>query len=441
MEALCTVVHRFRVAVVVAAVAVIVIPLAVASPSRAGDYASLIMNAANGDVMYSVDADEPRYPASLTKMMTLFLTFEAIDHGRVRLSDRMSVSAHAASQPPSKLGLRPGEAITVEEAILALVTKSANDAAATLAEYLGGSEPVFAQQMTARAHALGMTGTYFRNASGLPDPGQVTTAHDMARLGQALLSHCPHYYPYFSTETFYYGGVAHKNHNRLLGTYDGVDGIKTGYINASGFNLVASAARGGHRLIGVIFGARSSAQRSRMMTALLDGGFDAFDTGSFVESAALRAPVAAASKAEPSRTRRPAKGVQTIGKTKVEAVAVKSAPEKGVRGSTKKSTTVVATKRKGPSAAGKTVIIGKTKLTPTAKPASKKVAAKKSGKTPSKSAVSANARKQAPQAKQMVAKRRPSGKGSDKQEALKSCQRSSAKTTSCRTVRLSDNSG
>jgi D-alanyl-D-alanine carboxypeptidase len=272
----------------VATVVVFVVVVGFAAAASAGNFAALVINGANGEPIYGVSADEPRYPASLTKMMTLYLTFEALDSGRIRLSDRMPVSAYAASRPPSKLGLDPGDSLSVENAILALVTKSANDAAAVLAEYLGGSESAFAERMTARARALGMDNTTFRNASGLPDPGQVTTARDMATLGYALVHRFPHYYSYFSTTSFYYSGAVHPNHNRMLGTYAGVDGIKTGFINSSGFNLVASAKRDGQRLIGVVFGARSSAERARMMTALLDGGFDALQSGSFVEAPLLR---------------------------------------------------------------------------------------------------------------------------------------------------------
>jgi D-alanyl-D-alanine carboxypeptidase len=285
VKALCTPLLRLhRVATVVVFVAVV----GLAATASAGNFAALVINGANGEPIYGVSADEPRYPASLTKMMTLYLTFEALDSGRIRLTDRMPVSAYAASRPPSKLGLDPGDSLSVEQAILALVTKSANDAAAVLAEHLGGSESAFAERMTARARALGMDNTTFRNASGLPDPAQVTTARDMATLGYALLHRFPHYYPYFSTTSFYYGGAVHPNHNRMLGTYAGVDGIKTGFINSSGFNLVASAKRDGQRLIGVVFGARSSAERARMMTALLDGGFDALQSGTFVEAPLLR---------------------------------------------------------------------------------------------------------------------------------------------------------
>jgi D-alanyl-D-alanine carboxypeptidase len=236
-------------------------------------YASMVVDAGTGEVLHEVNADVRRYPASLTKIMTLYLTFEALERGRLRLDERMPVSYHAAHQPPSRLGLHPGDSLLVEDASLALVTKSANDAAAVVAERLGGTEEGFAEIMTAKARALGMHDTEFRNASGLPNPEQVTTARDMATLARAVLRDYPDYYPYFSTGSFQYQGRNHPNHNRLLGAYPGLDGIKTGYINASGFNLVASAKRDGKRLIGVVFGAHSPGERGRLMAALLDRGF------------------------------------------------------------------------------------------------------------------------------------------------------------------------
>ncbi len=254
--------------------------LLVAAILNAGDraeaaaYAALVMDAATGRILTQVDADAPRYPASLTKMMTLYMLFEALDSKKLTLSSPMKVSALAASRPPSRLGLHIGDTITVREAILALVTKSANDVATVVAEKLGGSESRFAQRMTAMARRLGMKRTTFRNASGLPHRSQLTTARDMAVLGRALLRRFPHYYAYFSEPAFDYDGQRYANHNHLLGNYEGVDGIKTGYIHASGFNLVASAKRDGRRLIGVVFGARSPAERSYKMTGLLDKGFD-----------------------------------------------------------------------------------------------------------------------------------------------------------------------
>ena len=242
-------------------------------PASAAKYAALVMDANTGEILHARDADTHRYPASLTKMMTLFLVFEALENGRLKPRQRIPVSATAAAQPPSKLGLRPGSSLSVEDAILALVTKSANDIATAVAEELGGTERNFALMMTAEARKLGMSRTTFRNASGLPHQGQLTTARDMATLAQAHLRHFPQYYYYFSVESFDYAGVQHRNHNRMLGSYDGLDGIKTGYIHASGFNLVASAKRNDRRLIGVVFGAKNPNRRGRLMANLLDAGF------------------------------------------------------------------------------------------------------------------------------------------------------------------------
>ena len=243
-----------------------------ASPGLA-KYASVIMDAETGRVVYAVNENTRNYPASLTKMMTLYMVFEALEDGRLSLDQRLAVSARAARQPSSKLGLRKGQTITVKQAILAMVTKSANDVAATVAEALSGSERNFALTMTATARRLGMDRTIFRNASGLPHRGQQSTARDMAVLARALITDFPRHYHFFSTRTFTFGGVRHRNHNKILGTYDGADGIKTGYIRASGFNMVASAKRGDHRLIGVVFGGRSPRARDRHMARLLDKGF------------------------------------------------------------------------------------------------------------------------------------------------------------------------
>ncbi|MBP0495844.1 D-alanyl-D-alanine carboxypeptidase family protein [Pararoseomonas indoligenes] len=253
-------------------------PAALALPSRAepGDrrYAAFVQDAGTGEVLFAVDADAPRYPASLTKMMTLYLAFEALGRGKMTESTRIRVSRHAASRPPSKLGLRAGSTISVGEAMMALVTKSANDAAAALGEHLGGSEAGFARMMTRKARALGMGRTTFRNASGLPDRGQVTTARDIAVLSRRLIRDFPERYAYFSASGFDWRGRYIGNHNRLLTAYDGADGIKTGYIDASGFNLAASAVRDGRRLVAVVFGGASGAARDAHVMALLDQGFD-----------------------------------------------------------------------------------------------------------------------------------------------------------------------
>jgi D-alanyl-D-alanine carboxypeptidase len=241
--------------------------------SAIAKYAAIVIDAETGEVLHQANADDRNYPASLTKMMTLYLAFEAIDQGRVKLDTRFPVSQYAASRAPSKLGLLPGETISVKDAILGLVTKSANDAAAVVAEGLAGSESNFAQQMTQKARQLGMPSTVFRNASGLPDPEQVTTARDLAKLSQALLKYYPQYYVFFSTQDFTYKGVVHHNHNRLMKAFDGMDGIKTGFIRASGFNLAASAMRGNRRLIGIVMGGESARSRDLHMAELLEDAF------------------------------------------------------------------------------------------------------------------------------------------------------------------------
>jgi D-alanyl-D-alanine carboxypeptidase len=239
----------------------------------ANRYSALLIDADSGRVLLDRQAREPRYPASLTKMMTLYMVFDALKRGQLRLNEPLRVSREAASRPPSKLRLKAGETITVEQAIYGLVTRSANDAATVIAEALAGSEARFGQQMTSRARTLGMRQTYFRNASGLPDPGQVTTAWDMATLARALMRDHPRFYRYFSTGQFYFRGRVYRNHNHLLESYAGADGIKTGYIRTSGYNLVASARRNGRRIIGVVFGGNTAKQRDTHMHSLLDYGF------------------------------------------------------------------------------------------------------------------------------------------------------------------------
>ncbi len=237
-------------------------------------YASLVMDAGSGQVLSAANADEPRYPASLTKMMTIYMLFEALRDRRVSLDEIVPISQHVAGMPPSKLGLLPGTTITVEQALLGLVTKSANDAAAALGELMGGDEERFAQMMTLRARALGMSRTTFRNASGLPDADQVTTARDLALLARHLIQDFPEEYHYFSAPSFMFHGRLIPNHDRMLQTYPGADGLKTGYIDASGCNLVTSAVRGDVRLIGVVMGASNGYERDSHMASLLDAGFD-----------------------------------------------------------------------------------------------------------------------------------------------------------------------
>ena len=240
-------------------------------------YSSIVIDTGSGDVLEEVNADQPRHPASLAKMMTLYVTFEALRDRRITLDDTVPVSPHAAAMEPSKLGLIPGTRLTVEQAILGLVTKSANDAASALGELLGGSEDRFAQMMTLRARALGMSQTTFTNASGLPDPSQWTTARDLAILGRHLINDFPGYYRYFSTPSFTWHRQVIFNHDSLLRTYPGADGLKTGYTDASGHNLVTSALRGGVRLIGVVLGASTNGERDIHMASLLDHGFEQMD--------------------------------------------------------------------------------------------------------------------------------------------------------------------
>ncbi|WSG93694.1 D-alanyl-D-alanine carboxypeptidase [Rhizobium johnstonii] len=233
-------------------------------------YAGIVVDAKTGNVLYSENADRLQYPASLTKMMTLYMTFEALEQGRIRLDTPVPFSAHAAARAPTKLGVRAGGTITVEQGILGLVTLSANDAATALGEMLGGgSEDRFAQLMTAKAHALGMTRTTYRNANGLPNTAQMTTARDQARLGIALRQHFPQYYGYFSTRAFKFGSRTIRSHNRLVGSVRGVDGIKTGYTRAAGFNLVSSVQVDGKSIVGVVMGGASTPARDAQMRNLI----------------------------------------------------------------------------------------------------------------------------------------------------------------------------
>ncbi|WP_296584679.1 D-alanyl-D-alanine carboxypeptidase [Xanthobacter sp.] len=231
--------------------------------------AAIIVDANTGKVLYEENSDALRHPASVTKIMTLYLLFEQLEAGNLRLDSKLEVSAKAASQQPSKLGVRPGQTIEVEDAIKAIVTRSANDVAVVIAENLAGSESAFAEAMTEKARALGMSRTVYRNASGLPNVNQVTTARDLSILGRAIQDRFPKQYKYFATRTFYYRGQAIGNHNRLLGRIDGVDGIKTGYTNASGYNLVTSVKRDGRYLVGVVLGGSSGGSRDARMTSLI----------------------------------------------------------------------------------------------------------------------------------------------------------------------------
>jgi D-alanyl-D-alanine carboxypeptidase (penicillin-binding protein 5/6) len=237
-------------------------------------YAAIVVDAKSGEVLYAKHEDSPRYPASITKIMTLYLTFEALASGKLHPDDRVLVSPHAAAQAPTKLGVRAGDSVSVEEAMDGMATKSANDMAVAMAEKLGGTESRFAALMTLRAQELGMQNTHFANASGLPDSRQLTTARDIAILSRAVMRDYPQYYKLFSLQEFKFRGVVMANHNHLLGRMSGVDGLKTGFTNASGFNLAVSAVRDNRRLIAVVMGGPSTAQRDQNAEDLLLTGFD-----------------------------------------------------------------------------------------------------------------------------------------------------------------------
>jgi D-alanyl-D-alanine carboxypeptidase len=239
--------------------------------------AALIIDGETGKVLYARNAEATRHPASLTKMMTLYLLFDALRKGEVTLATPLKVSRHAAAQAPTKLYLKPGDTITVDQAIKAIVVRSANDVAVTIAEGLGGTEGQFAEMMNAKARDLGMTGTHYHNASGLPDPQQISTARDLALLARHLAYDYPQYFHYFATPSFAFHGATYETHDNLIGTYDGADGIKTGYTGASGFNLVSSVVRDRVHLIGVVMGGRTAHRRDLEMERLLDQSFTQID--------------------------------------------------------------------------------------------------------------------------------------------------------------------
>ncbi|WP_213772682.1 serine hydrolase [Bradyrhizobium sp. dw_78] len=241
-------------------------------------FASIIVDANSGATLESNNPDSPRHPASLTKIMTLYLLFERLESGKMTLDTGMPVSEHASEQAPTKLGLRPGQTLRVEDAIKGIVTRSANDAAVVIAEAIGGDEDDFAKMMTRKARALGMGRTTYVNASGLPDDDQITTARDQATLGRAIQDRFPRYYRYFSTQAFNFRGQSIHGHNHLLGSVEGVDGIKTGYTRASGFNLVTNLRRGNRHLVGVVLGGHSGGSRDAIMRGLLAENLDKAST-------------------------------------------------------------------------------------------------------------------------------------------------------------------
>ncbi len=266
----------------------LIFALAVSIASRAdASPAAIIVDADTGAVLYDMNAQGVNYPASLTKMMTLYLLFEAIEAKRLKLDDQFTASDYAASQPATDISLKPGDQISVEKAIEAIIVQSANDVAVVVGESLGGSEDNFARLMTAKAKELGMTGTVFRNASGLPDPNQITSARDMSILARALIARFPNFYPYFSIESFSYQGRVYLSHNRVLKSYPGADGLKTGYTRASGYNLATSAMRDGHRIVAVVLGGKSARKRDLQMVGLLNQGFRMVDKAPATQLASL----------------------------------------------------------------------------------------------------------------------------------------------------------
>jgi D-alanyl-D-alanine carboxypeptidase len=259
------------------ALAAVLVTLAVSAPMVAPaqaienlrKYAGIVVDARSGQVLYEEHADSRRYPASVAKVMTLYVVFQELSAGNLKLSTKMTVSKHAASAVPTKLGLRAGSTITVEDAMKSLVTLSANDMARVIAEHISGSESKFAERMTATARAMGMRSTTYRNASGLPDGGQITTVRDQAILGAAIFQHFPNYYDLFQTKSFSYGKKTYGNHNRVLGYMGAVDGIKTGYINAAGSNLLTAARKDNRHIIVVAFGFNSAAARDEKVRQLV----------------------------------------------------------------------------------------------------------------------------------------------------------------------------
>lgn len=284
--------------------AALLMAMAAVAPAAANPrHAAMVIDANTGDVLHAENAAEPRHPASLAKMMTLYLAFEAIERGRASYATRISVSARAAEAPPTKLDLDEGDTIALIDAMKSLITRSANDMAIAIAEHLAGSEADFARLMTDKARALGMTGTIFRNASGLPDPAQITTARDMITLAIRLYDDFPRHYQLFSLRSFSYQGSTYKNHNTLLGRFVGTDGIKTGYTRMSGFNLVSSVRRGGRHVIGVVMGGTTAGRRDDAMRLLVSR---ALVKASPIRRRAPR-PVLVAERAAPAAAQAPSR--------------------------------------------------------------------------------------------------------------------------------------
>jgi D-alanyl-D-alanine carboxypeptidase len=300
--------------------------------SYSPQFSSIIVDANSGATLTASSPDASRHPASLTKIMTLYLLFERLDAGKMKLDTEMSVSAHAADQDPTKLDLKPGQTIKVEDAIKGLVTRSANDAAVVIAEAIAGNEDDFAKLMTRKARALGMSRTTYRNASGLPNDEQVTTARDQSTLGRAIQDRFPRYYRYFSTQAFNYHGQSIRNHNHLLGSVEGVDGIKTGYTRASGFNLVTSMRRGNRHLVGVVMGGRSGGSRDAIMRNLLAENLEKASTQRTVAAITERS-TSDADVAEAAAEQRATQTVQAQGAIQVTAASPESAATTPARSS------------------------------------------------------------------------------------------------------------
>jgi D-alanyl-D-alanine carboxypeptidase/D-alanyl-D-alanine carboxypeptidase (penicillin-binding protein 5/6) len=287
-----------------------------ASVAHAG-YAAIVINEADGQVITAVNADEPNHPASLAKMMTMYLTFQAIQNGTLKMDQELPVSSWAASKAPTKLDLRNGQTITVEDCVLGMITKSANDAATVVAEGLGGSEGHFVEMMNAQAQLLGMTNTRFANASGLPDPEDTTTARDMSRLAMALYHDFPQYSHLFATKDFMFRGHLVRGHNNLMDKYPGMDGLKTGFTNVSGFNLASTAVKDGRRLFSVVMGGRTASVRDKLMARLLDDGFENQETPAELVAQAGEVPATSIAGTKGRRT----KGGVVAAKASATAVA------------------------------------------------------------------------------------------------------------------------
>lgn len=305
---------------------------ALRAAAASASVSSIMIDAENGDVMYEMNADERRYPASLTKLMTLYITFNALENNHIKLTDKLKVSRTAAGRSPSKLGVRAGETITVKDAIMAVIVKSANDCATVLAEHFAPTEADFAVLMTNTAHKLGMSHTTFKNASGLPNTQQKTTARDMAVLAMAVYHHFPQYYKWFSAKSFQYKGRTIGGHNYILKTFAGADGMKTGYTAASGYNIITSAKRSGKRVIAVTMGHNSVGERDKKVSRMMDKGLTHMQKGE-INVAMLTNEINGKASAAPKATR--LASVQKKTPAKTQAVRLAKAQSKPATKATK----------------------------------------------------------------------------------------------------------